>query len=351
VRNSHSQPGRKVLDWATAHGILEGHMLRRKFITLAGGAAAWPLAAQAQQGSRVRRIGVLMGLSADDKEEQLRIKAFESAWPELGWIEGRNIHVDYRWAQGDVALMRTQASELVATAPEVILAEGTSVLAALREATQTIPIVFFGVSDPEGAGIVSNLARPGGQMTGFANFEPAMGGKWLQTLKEIAPHLTRVGIIRNPAALMRIRQSIETEAASMGIEAIDCGVRGADEINAAIRAFAGQPNTGLIVLPDPILVAQRRLIIELAAKQRHPAAYPLRSYAIDGGLLTYGTDVHDQARRSAFYIDRILKGARPGDLPVQAPTKFELVINLKTAKTLGLTVPPTLLARADELIE
>jgi putative tryptophan/tyrosine transport system substrate-binding protein len=326
-------------------------MRRREFITLLGGTAAWPLMADAQQRERLRRIGVLLGLSAKDKEEQLRVKAFESAWPELGWVEGRNIHVDYRWAPGDIALMRTQASELVATAPEVILAEGTSVLAALLEATQSIPIVFFGVSDPEGAGIVTNLARPGGHLTGFANFEPAMGGKWLQTLKEIAPHLTRIGVIRNPAALTRIRQSIETEAASMGIETIDCGVRGADEISAAIGAFAGQPTTGLIILPDPILLAHRGLIIELAARQRHPAVYPLRSFAIDGGLLTYGVDVQDQARRSAFYIDRILKGARPGDLPVQAPTKFDLVINLKTAKTLGLTVPPTLLARADEVIE
>jgi ABC-type uncharacterized transport system substrate-binding protein len=327
-------------------------MKRREFITgLGWAAAAWPLIANAQQGIRLRRIGVLMGLSPNDKEAKLRIKAFETAWPELGWIEGRNIHVDYRWAPGDLALMQTQASELVATAPEVILANGTSVLAALREATHSIPIVFLGVSDPEGAGIVTNLARPGGHMTGFTNFEPAMGGKWLQTLKEIAPHLTRVGVIRNPAALMRIRQSIETEAASMGIEAVDCSVRGVNEINASISAFAGQPNTGLIVLPDPVLVAHRGLIIELAARQRHPAIYPFRSFTDDGGLLTYGVDVQDQARRSAFYIDRILKGARPGDLPVQAPTKFELIINLKTAKALGLEVPPTLLARADEVIE
>jgi putative ABC transport system substrate-binding protein len=326
-------------------------MRRREFTTLLGGAAAWPLMAEAQQADRLRRIGVLMGLSANDKEAQLRVKAFESSWPELGWIEGRNIHVDYRYAPGDFALMRTEASKLVATAPEVILANGTSVLTALREATQSIPIVFLGVSDPEGAGIVVSLARPGGHMTGFTNFEPAMGGKWLQTLKEIAPHLTRVGVIRNPAALTRIWQSIETEAASTGTEAIDCGARGADEINTAIGGFGGQPNTGLIVLPDPILVAHRGLIIELAAKQRHPAIYPFRSYADSGGLLTYGVDVQDQARRSAFYIDRILKGARPGDLPVQAPTKFELIINLKTAKALGLAVPQTLVARADEVIE
>jgi putative ABC transport system substrate-binding protein len=327
-------------------------MRRRDFITVIGGAtAAWPLAARAQQGLKSRRIGVLMGLSPNDKEGQLRIKAFESAWPELGWIEGGNIHVDYRWASGDVALMRSHASELVASAPQVILAEGTSVLLALREATQSIPIVFLGVSDPEGAGIVTNLARPGGNMTGFANFEPAMGGKWLQTLKEVAPQLTRVAVLRNPTALTRIRRSIETEATSMGIEAVDCGVDSTDEIDASVRAFAGQPNTGIIVLPDPIVVANRRLIIELAAKQHHPAVYPLRSFAMDGGLLSYGVDVLDQARRSAFYVDRILKGARPADLPVQAPTKFQLVINLKTAKALELTVPPTLLARADEVIE
>ena len=327
-------------------------MRRREFITVIGGATvAWSHGARAQQGSRLRRIAVLMGLSPDDKEAQLRVKAFESAWPELGWIEGRNIHVDYRWTSGDIALMRSHASELVANSPEVILAEGTSVLAALREATRSIPIVFLGVSDPEGAGVVTNLARPGGNITGFANFEPAMGGKWLQTLKEIAPHLTRIAVIRNPAALMRMRQSIETEATSMGIEAVDCGVRVPEEINAAIGAFAGHPTTGLIVLPDPIVLAQRGLIIELAAKQRHPAVYPLRAFAIDGGLLSYGVDVQDQARQSAFYIDRILKGARPGDLPVQAPTKFQLVINSKTAKVLGLTVPPLLLARADEVFE
>jgi len=326
-------------------------MRRRQFITLLGGTAIWPLRAEAQQGGRLRKIGVLMGLSPNDKEAQLRIKAFESTWPELGWIEGRNIHVDYRWAPGEFTLMRTEAAKLVASAPEVILVNGTSVLTALREATQSIPIVFLGVSDPEGAGIVANLARPGGHMTGFTNFEPAMGGKWFQTLKEIAPHLMRVGVIRNPAALTRLWQSIETEAISTGTEAIDCGARGADEIKMAIGAFVGQPNTGLIVLPDPILAAHRGVIIELAAKQRHPAVYPFRFFADSGGLLSYGVDVQDQARRSAFYIDRILKGARPGDLPVQAPTKFELIINLKTAKALGVDIPPSLLARADEVIE
>jgi putative ABC transport system substrate-binding protein len=326
-------------------------MRRRQFITLLGGTAAWPLTADAQQGGRLRRIGVLMGLSPNDKEAQLRVKAFESSWPELGWIEGHNIYVDYRWAPGDFTLMRTEAAKLVASAPEVILANGTSVLTALREATQSIPIVFLGVSDPEGAGIVANLARPGGHMTGFTNFEPAMGGKWLQTLKEIAPHLTRVGVIRNPAALTRLWQSIETEAISTGTEAIDCGARGADEIKMAIGAFVGQPNTGLIVLPDPILVAHRGVIIELAAKQRHPAVYPFRSYADSGGLLSYGLDLVDAYRQAGVYTGRILKGARPADLPVMQPTKFQLVINLKTVKALGLTVPQSILARADEVIE
>jgi putative ABC transport system substrate-binding protein len=327
-------------------------MRRREFIGVIGGTTATlSLGARAQQGSRLRRIAVLMGLSPTDEEAQLRVKAFESAWPQLGWVEGRNIHVEYRWASGDAALMRTYASELAASSPEVILAEGTSVLAALRETTRSIPIVFIGVSDPEGAGVVPNLARPGGNITGFANFEPAMGGKWLQTLKEIAPHLTRIAVIRNPAALTRIRQSIETEATFMGIETVDCGVRVAAEIDAAIGAFASHPSTGLIVLPDPIVLAHRGLIIELAAKQRHPAIYPLRAFAIDGGLLSYGVYVQDQARQSAWYVDRILKGERPGDLPVQAPTKFQLVINSKTAKALGLTVPLTLLGRADEVIE
>jgi ABC-type uncharacterized transport system substrate-binding protein len=327
-------------------------MRRREFITVVAGATvAWSLGARAQRGSRPRRVAVLMGLSPSDKEAQLRVKAFESAWPELGWIEGRNIQVDYLWASGDIVVMRSHALQLVAKPPEVILAEGTSVLAALREATRSIPIVFLGVSDPEGAGVVTNLARPGGNITGFANFEPAMGGKWLQILREIAPQLTRIAIVRNPAGLKRVKESIEAEAASIGIEAVDCGVRTSEEINASFGAFAGHLNTGLIVLPDPIVLAQRGLIIELAAKQRHPAAYPLRAFAVDGGLLSYGVDVQDQARRSAFYIDRILKGEHPGDLPVQAPTKFQLVINSRTAKALGLTVPLTLLARADEVIE
>jgi putative tryptophan/tyrosine transport system substrate-binding protein len=221
----------------------------------------------------------------------------------------------------------------------------------VRETTNSIPVVFVGISDPEGTGIVANLARPGGNMTGLANFEPSMGGKWLQTLKEIAPHLTQVGVLRFAGTLVRILRNIEDNAASSGMKVVDCPVHDGPEIRAAIGAFDGQPGTGLIVFPDPIIVTSRSLIFELAAKQRLPTIYPFRSDAQAGGLLSYGINILDQLRRSAFYVDQILKGVRPSDLPVQAPTKFELVVNLKTAKALGLDVPQTLLARADEVIE
>jgi putative ABC transport system substrate-binding protein len=327
-------------------------MKRREVIALLGAAAAaWPLAARAQQGERVRRIGVIMGLAARDAEALLRVRAFESSWRELGWVEGRNIRVDYRWAPGDAAVFRAHAAALVAARPEVILASGTPVLAAVREATQSIPIVFVGVSDPDGTGVVASLGRPGGNITGFANFEPPMGGKWLQALKDVAPNVTRVGVLRNPDALARFMRAIETTAPSLGLEAVECIARNADEIERAIDGFAGQANVGLIVLPDPVFTAPRRLIAELAARHRIPAVYPFRFFVDDGGLMSYGVDIPDQARRAAFYIDRILKGEKPGDLPVQAPTKFELVINLRTAKALGLTLPDTLLARADEVIE
>jgi putative ABC transport system substrate-binding protein len=326
-------------------------MKRRAFISLLGGAGAWPLAARAQQGQRVRRIAVIMGLAARDAEALLRVRAFESSWRELGWVEGRNIQVDYRFAPGDAAAFRAHAAALVAAGPEVILAFGTPVLAAVREATRSIPIVFVGVSDPDGTGVVASLNRPGGNITGFANFEPPMGGKWLQALKDAAPNVTRVAVLRNPAALARFMRVIETMAPSLGLEAVECVARNANEIERAIDAFAGQANSGLIVMPDPVLTAPRRLIAELAAKHRIPAIYPFRNFVDDGGLMSYGVDIPDQARRAAFYIDRILKGEKPGDLPVQAPTKFELVINLRTAKALGLNLPDTLLARADEVIE
>jgi ABC-type uncharacterized transport system substrate-binding protein len=322
-------------------------MRRRQFLGLLGGTVAWPFTARARQGNPT--IAVIMGPSANRVESQRLVKAFESAWPQLGWVEGRNIHVDYRWAEP--LQMPSLAVEVVATAPDVIVANGTSVLNAVRQATSSIPVVFTGISDPEGAGVVANLARPGGNMTGFANFEPSMGGKWLQMLKEIAPNLTRVGVLRIPKTHVRILQSIQDTAVSNAMEAVDCPMFDDPGIRAAVGAFDGHPSTGMIVLPDPVFGAFRPLILELAANQHHPAIYPFRSYADDGGLLSYGINILDQVRRSAFYVDQILKGARPGDLPVQAPNKFELVINLKTAKALGLDVPPTLLARADEVIE
>ena len=232
--------------------------------------------------------------------------------------------------------------------PHDARARGT---AAVRQATQSIPTVFVGISDPEGAGVVANLSRPGGNLTGFANFEPAIGGKWLQTLKEVAPNVTRVAVLRNPDGLKRIMTAIETSAPAFGVEALECSARNAEEIARVLGSVAGQPNTGLIMMPDPILTISGRLIIDWAATNRVPALYPFRSLVADGGLMCYGVDVADQVRRAAFYIDRILNGEKPADMPVQAPTKFELVINLRTAKALGLTVPPTLLARADEVIE
>jgi putative ABC transport system substrate-binding protein len=303
--------------------------------------------ARAQQTERVRRIGVLMA----NFESQPRIKAFESAWPALGWVEGRNVHIDYHLAAGDTDSFRSHAAALVAAAPEVILAGGTSILAAVRQATQSIPTVFVGISDPEGAGFVASLSRPGGKLTGFANFEPAIGGKWLQTLKEVAPHVTSVAILRNPDGLKRIMTTIETLAPAFGVEALECSARNADEMARVLASVVGRPNTGLILMPDPVLGVSNRLVIDWAATNRVPALYPFRSFVVDGGLMCYGVDVADQFRRAAYYIDRILKGENPADMPVQAPTKFELIINLRTAKALDLDVPPSLLARADEVIE
>jgi putative ABC transport system substrate-binding protein len=323
-------------------------MRRREFIGLIGAAAAWPTAVRAQQPNRAPTIGVLMG-AVDDPEAQRRVKAFESAFPELGWVKGRNIQLDYRWPH--VSGMQAAADELVASAPDVIVANGTSVLAAVRKATNSIPVVFTGISDPEGVGVVSNLARPGGNMTGLANFEPSMGGKWLQILKETAPGLTRVGVLRIVDAHPRILQTVVADAPSNAVEVVDCPVRDDQGIRAAIGAFDGQPGTGLIVFPDPVFSTYRASIVQLSAAQRHPAIYPFRSFADSGGLVSYGIDILDQVRRSAFYVDRILKGAPPGELPVQAPTRFELVINLRTARALGLEISPTLLARADDVIE
>lgn len=323
-------------------------MRRRDFLGALGGAAAvWPLAAQAQQPSRIRRVGVLFA----NFDAEPRIKAFKSAWLALGWVEGRNVHVDYHVAGADPESFRSHAAALVAAAPEVILVSGTSVLAAVRQVTQTIPTVFVGVSDPEGAGVVASLSRPGGNLTGFANFEPAIGGKWLQTLKEIAPNVTRVVVLRHPDGLKRIMTNIETSAPAFGVEALERTARNPGEIADVLRSIAGRPNLGLIMMPDPVLTASGRLAIDWAAANGAPALYPFRNLVADGGLMCYGVDIADQGRRAASYIDRILKGEKPADMPVQAPTKFEFVINLRTAKALGLSVPPTLLASADEVIE
>jgi len=329
-------------------------MKRREFICLLGGAAlARPLPAHAQQSGRVRRIGALMGIAASDPEAQLRVKAFEAGLRELGWEEGRNLRIEYRWAP-DPDQLRSQAAELVTMAPDLILAHSTPVLAALRRESTTLPMVFVQVTDPVGSGMVPNLARPGGNVTGFTSFEFAIGGKWLETLKQIAPAIARVAIIFNPQTAPyapEFLRPIEAAAPSFAVKSIAAPASDAAGIAQAVDAFARTPNGGLIVLPDVTTVNHRDLIIALAARHRLPAVYPYRFYAVSGGLLSYGADTADIFRRVAAYVDRILKGAKPAELPVQAPTKFEMVINLNAAKALGLTVPPKLLALADEVIE
>jgi putative tryptophan/tyrosine transport system substrate-binding protein len=330
-------------------------MRRREFVILLGGgaAAAWPLAARAQQSNRLRVVGVLLAMAPDDPEAQLRIKAFEAGLRELGWTEGRNLRLEYRWAGGDAALLRKQATELVGLAPDLILATSTPVLAALRQ-EKTLPIVFVQVTDPIGGGFVPNLARPGGSLTGFTSFEFTIGSKWLEALKHVAPAVTRVALIFNPDTAPFAHlfwQPVEAAAPSFDIEPMQAPVRDVGEIERTIAAFARNANGGLMVLPDVSTTNHRDLIIALAARHRLPAVYPYRFFAASGGLMSYGSDLADVHRRAASYVDRILKGAVPGDLPVQAPTKFEFVINLKTAKALGLTVPPRWLGRADEVIE
>ena len=330
-------------------------MRRREFVILLGGgaAAAWPLAARAQQSNRLRVVGVLLAMAPDDPEAQLRIKAFEAGLRELGWTEGRNLRLEYRWAVGDAALLRKQATELVGLAPDLILATSTPVLAALRQ-EKTLPIVFVQVTDPIGGGFVPNLARPGGSLTGFTSFEFTIGSKWLEALKHVAPAVTRVALIFNPDTAPFAHlfwQPVEAAAPSFDVEPMQAPVRDVGEIERTIAAFARNANGGLMVLPDVSTTNHRDLIIALAARHRLPAVYPFRYFATSGGLMSYGSDLADIYRRAASYVDRILKGAVPGDLPVQAPTKFEFVINLKTANALGLTVPPRWLGRADEVIE
>jgi len=330
-------------------------MKRREFITLLGGAAAaWPLAARAQQPDQMRRIGVLMGYAESDLEAQAWVTAFVQGFKELGWIVGRNVSIDYRFGAGDADRMRAYAEELVGLAPAVILAHTSPVMAALQQATRTIPIVFVDVFAPVGQRFVSNLARPGGNITGFSSVEPEIGGKWLGLLKEVAPLLARVAVIFNPETgpfSPLFLRAVETAAPSFAVKPIATPVHDAADIESAISAFAHDSNGGLIVLPSAFVAVHRQLIFEQAAQHRLPAVYGFRYFAADGGLMSYGVDVPDLFRRSAAYVDRILKGAKPGELPVQAPVKFELVINLKTAKALGLDVPWFLQQRADEVIE
>jgi putative ABC transport system substrate-binding protein len=326
---------------------------RRQFITLLGGAAAtWPLAARAQS-ERMRRIGVLTPFAADDSESMARIAAFLQGLGELGWAVGRNVRIDYRWSAGDPDLTRKAATELVALAPDVILATGTPVTAALQQASLSVPIVFAQVPDPVANGFVASLARPGGNTTGFTTYDYAGSAKWVEVLKEIAPGVTRAAVLRDPTIASGIGQlgAVLAVAPSLGIEMSPIGVRDASEIEGAVTAFAREPNGGLIVLASPLSIVQRKLIIALAARHRLPAVYGLRFFVVDGGLISYGPDSVEPYRRAAGYVDRILKGEKPADLPVQAPTKYDLVINLKTAKALGLEIPATLLARADEVIE
>jgi putative ABC transport system substrate-binding protein len=330
-------------------------MRRREFVSLFGAAAAaWPLAAaRAQQGERMRHLGVLINLTADDPEGYARITAFAQGLQEAGWTTDRNVRIDYRWGGAGADAMAKYAAELVALAPDVILAATSSSVVALQRITRTIPIVFVQVIDPVSAGFVASLARPGGNATGFTIIEYGFSGKWLELLKEVAPRITRVAVIRDPTGLAQMGQmgAIQSVAPSLGVELRPVEARDAGEIERAVTAFARSGNGGLIVLSGNSSLAHRELIVTLAARERLPAVYADRVFVARGGLMSYDTNRIEQYRRAVGYVDRVLKGENPADLPVQAPTKYELVINLKAAKALGLDVPPTLLARADDVIE
>jgi putative ABC transport system substrate-binding protein len=326
---------------------------RRDFIAMMGGAMAWPLVARAQQLDRMRRIGVLMNLAADDPEAQRRVFAFVQALQQLDWTDGRNVQIEHRWGGGDAGTFRKYAEELVALAPDVILATGTPVMDALQQVTRTVPIVFVTVIDPVGAGFVESLARPGGNSTGFTLFEYSISGKWLELLKEIAPGVKRVAVLRDSAIGSGTGQlaAIQAVAPSFGVELSPVGVRDAGEIERAVSAFASTSGGGLIVTASTLALVHRELIVTLAARHRLPAVYGDRVLVTTGGLISYGPDRVDPFRRAAGYVNRILRGERPADLPVQAPTKYELAINLKTAKALGIDMPANLLARANDVIE
>ena len=328
-------------------------MERREFIALVGGAAAWPLAARAQQPNPVRRIGVLMGIAQSDSEGQARVLALRQGLDQLDLKEGQNINIEYRWGAGDGNKIRSYAAELVALAPEVILATNTPTVRALQQLTRTIPIVFVSVSDPVSDGFVASLSKPGDNITGFSTYEPSMGGKWLQFLKAVAPDVVRVAVIFNPetAAHSLYLPSLESVAPSLGVRIVSAPVRDPNEIQALFSSLVRERGDGLVTIPDSFTVVHRRMLTQLAEQHRLPAIYALLPFAQSGGLLTYGTDTVSQYRQAASYIDRILKGERPSDLPVVRPTKLTLVINLKTAKAISITVPDSLLALADELIE
>ena len=327
-------------------------MKRREFMTLLGGATAWPIAARAQQPERMRRIGVLAPTAPDDAEAQTRFAALRQGLQRFGWIEGRNLQIDARWGAGDAGAIGSAATELAALAPDVIVASGRAA-AAILQATRTVPIVFVSVPDPVGSGFVESLAQPGGNATGFIMFEYGLSAKWLELLKEIAPSVTRAAVLRDPAIVAGIGQFavIQSAAPSVGVDVSAINMRDGAEIERAVTAFARRPNGGLILTASALAAIHRDLVVSLAARYKLPAVYITRYFVAGGGLVSYGPDFVDQYRRAAEYVDRILKGEKPADLPVQAPTQYELVINLKTAKALGLDVPETLLARADEVIE
>ena len=329
-------------------------MRRREVISLIGGAAAaWPLEAFAQQSERMRRVGVLTGADADDMDMHARIEAFEDGLKQLGWTNGQNVRIDIRAGAGDADRLHRYAEELVALAPDVILTTGASAVPPLLKATRNVPVVFAGVVDPVGAGFVDSLAKPGGNVTGFVSFEYSLSAKWLELLKDIAPRVTRVAVIRDPEISAGTGQfgAIQGAASSFGLEVTAVSPREASEVERAIATFARAPNGGLITTSSALAIGRRDLIVGLAAKHKLPAVYYRRVFLTSGGLISYGPDVIDLSRRAAGYVDRILKGEKPAELPVQAPSKYELVINLKTAKTLGLAMPPSVLARADEVIE
>src|SRR5262245_52206785 len=324
---------------------------RREFTILLGGAAAWPLAARAQQPDRVRRVGVLMGI-ADDPEGQARVMVFKQALHALGWIEGRNVQFIYRWSAGEVVHARQFAKELLDLRSDVILANSTPIAVAVRDVTRTTPTVFVQVSDPVTAGVVQSLARPGSNLTGFTNFEPSIANKWLELVKRVAPHVTRVACLLNPTTAPRYdERAVEAAAPMSSLKPFAAAVHNADEMEDVIEQFARASDGALLVLPDLFTATNRQSIVAIAAHHRLPAVYPFRYFVAGGGLMSYGIEMLETYRQAASYVDRILKGAKPADLPVQQPTKYETVINLKTARALGLDVPPTLLARADELIE